>query len=169
MRLQLLGALLHRGSFFCRESAGLPVDLDALRVGLPSFLLRAHRTLPLSIPVVTPQRFPRRSVRHHHAPHSGFALQLRTSGRLQPSAVVGRLEARVGDHACAHATGGFKSRDCSPGQAPLTRHVLPPFSGHGVEVWNLLPSCLHMSWTAWRPDMAADGTLPPGMTHCPAI
>ncbi len=34
---------------------------------------------------------------------------------------------------------------------------------------NALPSLPQINWMAFRPDMAASVTLPPGSTHCPAI
>src|SRR5438093_7327827 len=42
--LQLLGALLHRGSFLVRESAGLLVDRGGALCGLLRVLLWAHGT-----------------------------------------------------------------------------------------------------------------------------
>src|SRR5215203_1455784 len=44
-RLQLLGALLHRGSFLVRESLGLLVDRGGSLGGLLRVLLWAHRNL----------------------------------------------------------------------------------------------------------------------------
>src|SRR5207247_4818045 len=45
VRLQLLGALLHRGSFLVRESVGLLVDRGGALGGLLRVLLWAHRNL----------------------------------------------------------------------------------------------------------------------------
>src|SRR5438876_1097064 len=49
VRLQLLGALLHRGSFLVRESVGLLVDRGGAPGGLLRVLRWAHRNLPISL------------------------------------------------------------------------------------------------------------------------